>query len=208
MTKKFAIGYVHPGMVTHEFHESMMAVRHSYPDIPIIHIRSGPLISRARNRIAGAMLNMPDVENLLFVDTDMAFSTLDVDRLLKRQDDIGPAIISGACPVKHEDGHITIGGLEHSTETPWLFDTIDRWDPGTGVLEVFSTGMAFTMIHRDVIVKLMNREPIPLWPFAEGTFGEQPVGEDTLFCIRAREAGFKSWIDTNTIIGHVKSVVL
>jgi GT2 family glycosyltransferase len=87
---------------------------------------------------------------------------------------------------------------------PCIFKKCDRegtefWlDYPKGLIEIQGVGMACTLIKR----KVFETVPKPWF------FPEPNIGEDLSFCIRAREAGYKIYCDTNLICGHVGNFVV
>jgi GT2 family glycosyltransferase len=78
-------------------------------------------------------------------------------------------------------------------------DGADFWlDYPKGLIEIQGVGMACTLIKRKVLETVQK-------PYF---FPEPNIGEDLSFCIRAREAGYKIYCDTNLICGHVGNFVV
>ena len=191
-----AIGYVHPGWVTHEFMHSMMNLKTRAIVIPK---RSGPLISAPRNEVVAFFLDETEATHLLFVDTDIRFDPSVPGRLLDARKPIVSAFYRGRdgddvfCVAvrRRPDGH---------------FDRKLTLEPNTGVTRVDGVGMGCCLIERRVL------EALPLGilrPFYEGPWDKTDrVGEDIMFCLQAQEAGFQSWLDTTTVVGHVKTEVI
>lgn len=193
---KIALGYVHPGWVTHEFHESVTRLlRYSPHEITLINKRSGPLIARARNEIVKAFLGT-DTSHLWLVDTDVRFEPWQLERLLET----GVPIVSALYMGQHEDETVfPVAFVRHDAE-------LRRPESLEGLAEVAAVGMGCCLIRRDVLEAF---EPVrPGWPFAEGFWDGEPVGEDTLFCLRAAENGFRSAVLASCRVGHVKSRVI
>ena len=71
----------------------------------------------------------------------------------------------------------------------------------TGLQEVGSVGMGVMLIKANVFAKLA--EPWFETPWRHDKRGY--IGEDVFFCKKAREAGFKIWIDHDVSkeIGHI-----
>jgi hypothetical protein len=78
--------------------------------------------------------------------------------------------------------------------------------PDDQVLQVYATGAACLMIHRDVLERIRNEalagDSFP-W-FQERAINTQWVSEDISFCLRAYELGFTVFVDTTLSIGHAK----
>jgi hypothetical protein len=197
---KIALGYVHPGHVTHAFMRSVMEWRRVNPTSPILPLRSGPNISRARNWIVAAFLEKTDAEALFFVDTDMLFeSTCDRQLFLDEVD-----VVSADCVGMNEDQttfhpasvRLTDGSLAH-IESQSI----------TGMVKVVAGGTGAILIRREVLQML---ECGPLSPFSDHDWGP-PIGvtgHDVTFGLRAEEEGFTNWVDTRVKVAHVKDTIL
>ena len=68
----------------------------------------------------------------------------------------------------------------------------------TGLMEVQANGMGFMLVKREVFDAIEN-------PFEHLN---EHQWEDFGFANKARQAGFKSYVDTKIVIGHEKSVIL
>ena len=92
------------------------------------------------------------------------------------------------------------------------FDVVEDWED-TDLVEVDATGAAFYLIETEVFGAIMggefpsydDRMRLPPWPFYEwrGT-----MGEDLRFCLKAKAAGCRVFVDTRVRIGHVSSRVV
>jgi hypothetical protein len=74
---------------------------------------------------------------------------------------------------------------------------------------VAATGTGCLLVHRDVLedMRLKRGGSIHSW-FGYDQFtteaGEWELGEDLSFCLRARDAGWKVYVDTTLPVGHHK----
>jgi len=208
------LGYVHPGKVHTTFAmcilRLLMALRHRVTVVPIF---SGPNVAQPRNHLVEAFL-ATDCEHLLMVDTDIEFTPEDVDALLARD----LPIVGARYVSKYEDepepvavGSAALpgGGYGRATE--------EHLGASSGLVKVGGLGMGFTLMKREVLEALGSGL---LWPFAEvvvpgkllGVTGDEAdaphlLSEDICFCFRAAEAGYESWLDLDTRVGHHKSTV-
>lgn len=74
--------------------------------------------------------------------------------------------------------------------------------PPSGIHEVFAVGSAGMLIKRHVLEAL--RDP---W-FEIGQMATDRGDEDTHFCLKIQQAGFKIHFDTEVIIGHITPMCL
>jgi len=73
-----------------------------------------------------------------------------------------------------------------------------------GLMKVRANGMGWMLIKKGVFEKI----DYPWFGPITTIDGIGYHGEDTSFQIRAKDAGFDSWVDSSIIVGHEKSIVL
>jgi GT2 family glycosyltransferase len=157
-------------------------------------------IDQARNELTGAViydLACADVTHLLWIDDDMVFAPDSLQRLLAHDLDI-------------------VGGLCHGRRAPHYAPILLKKQGGSlmgyayqhdyirGLVEVDATGGAFLLVKREVFVSIENKFTTP----GEGPWSHRGSGEDTAFCERAKECGYKIFVDTSLEIGHIAEVVV
>ena len=161
------------------------------------------VVTRARNMIAHEFLKS-DCDSLLFIDADMTFEPESVLRLLawnqKRP------IVAGAYEARKE-GKVYILSLEGDA------DNIEM--DGYGLVRARRVATGFMMIQKQVFQKLAEMHPEwrhkdnvdpneTLYSFFDFLCTpEGYIGEDFLFCDRAKEAGFSVWLDPTIKLGHM-----
>lgn len=168
--------------------------------LQLSHIEGCSIITKARNALAHRFMQS-DCTDLLFIDADINFKVPDVLRILALSE--GRDIVAGAYPRRSEDRRFF-------TDVHYPIELSD------GLLRVERVGTGFMLIRRHVFERL--EELHPEWKFfvnVENThhtaffdFKQTPdgyIGEDYLFCDRAREAGFSVWIDPEINLGHFGS---
>jgi GT2 family glycosyltransferase len=132
-----------------------------------------------------------DYDYIMWIDSDISFKPEHLKKLLDRNVDIVTGVyrmspISGyACEIKKDILYVE-GEL----------------------IEAFWAGMGFMLVKKGVFEKI---EP----PWFQTTLAdideerkEMFVTEDIFFSIRAREAGFKVYIDPEVIVKHKKSILI
>lgn len=194
-----AFGIVHPNRVSFDWHRSVLRSLAAGYAVAEIDIKSGVNITRARNQVLKNFLN-ESFENLLFTDGDVSWDPEDVQALLDRD----LPIVGGLYYGWGGDGQFPVYAMQDET------GELVRPEPPKELQEVFGLGMGFTLIKREVIEALA---PIGiLYPFGEFDWGEPPgkyaLGEDIGFCYRAREKGFKSYLDATIHVGHAKEITI
>lgn len=217
--KSVALAYIHPGQVSAYFTESMIAtlfydvaqetagrrprrIRNIYQDW------SSANVSGSRNTVTQRFLDRHDADWLLWMDSDMQWLPTDVEALLEVADPTEHPIVGGLC-----------FGMSQGSLFPTIYQFADvngalttirvRDYPADALVEVAATGAAFLLIHRDVLLAMRERQFNAAFPFFQETQnGDQPVGEDITFCLRAKVLGYPVYVHTGVKIGHHKSTVL
>ena len=175
-------------------------------DIQICNISGCSVVSRVRNLIACDFLSS-DCTDLMFIDSDINFDADDIFRLLAWTSEPNKGIVAGI-PVARKKGKTYISTLETDEDENILMNYM-------GLVKAKRVATAFMMIRREVFEKL--REKHPEWVYHdEKKVGDemiaffdfalkdgQYIGEDFLFCDRAREEGFEVWIDPTIKLGHM-----
>jgi len=147
-------------------------------------------IDEARNVcVKEFLVNMPEATHILFWDSDVVPPH---DALLKLFN-VNKPVVSGLYFQKYAPHrpHIYLLSENKTHFIPCVTYTKDS------VIEVEGTGMGFTLIRRDVLQHEAFLKRGKWFGFDRG------FGEDFDFSITLREAGFKWYMDTSIICGHV-----
>jgi hypothetical protein len=155
-------------------------------------------IDQCRNKMIYNFLKYTNFKSILWIDGDVIFSSNDVYKLIESDKDI----IAGTYPFK---GHpeLTFVPL---TDDPIYFGT-------NSIIEVKNVATGFLFIKREVIENVIQKLNIelcntsfdnPSYPLftpivKDGVY----VGEDFGFCERARQVGYKIYLDTSIQLLHV-----
>jgi len=175
-------------------------------DIQVCNISGCSVVSRVRNLIATEFLNS-DCTDLMFIDSDINFNAEDIFRLIAWSSDPKKGIVAGI-PVARKKGQVYFSTLD-TDETNSIF--MDKM----GLVRAKRVATAFMMVRKEVFESL--RDAHPEWVYHdEKNKGDtticffdfalkdgQYIGEDYLFCDRAREQGFEVWIDPTIKLGHM-----
>ena len=183
----------------------LLAMKHGV-DVQICNISGCSVVSRVRNLIAGDFLNS-DCTDLMFIDSDINFEAEDIFRLMAWNSDPKKGIVAGI-PVARKKGQVYFSTLDTDEDDSIFMDKM-------GLVRAKRVATAFMMIRREVFTKLKDAHPewvyhdekkegdemIAFFDFAlkDGQY----IGEDYLFCDRAREQGFEVWIDPTIKLGHM-----
>ena len=147
-------------------------------------------IDEARNWIVKQFLvNMPDATHLVFWDSDIIPPIDGLVRLFKHD----KAIVSGLYFQRYPPHrpHIYILGENRQYFIPCVAYTKNT------LIEVEGVGMGFCMIRRDVLQADAFLKRGKWFGFDRG------FGEDFDFCLTAREAGYKIYVDTGVVCKHM-----
>ena len=180
------------------------APRHGI-DIQIGSICGCSVVSRARNLLVQDFLET-DCTDLLFIDSDINFDPEDVYRLMAWGSDPKKGIVAGVPRVR--DAKATyIMSLDHDENNALTMDAM-------GLVRAKRVATAFMLVRREVFEALI--EANPKWnyydPRTDSTLSavfdfkvtaEGYIGEDFLFCDRAREIGYEVWVDPTIKLGHM-----
>jgi hypothetical protein len=163
------------------------------------------VVSRARNLLVKDMLET-NATDLLFIDSDINFEPEDIFRLMAWGADPKKGIVAGV-PRTRSENKVYIVDLDYD-------DNGELTMNGMGLVRGKRVATAFMLIRREVFEQMMEANPdwtyydkrtdrmIPcLFDFKLTEEGY--MGEDFLFCDRARELGFEVWIDPTITLGHM-----
>ena len=142
----------------------------------------------ARNSIIEESWETPWT-HVLFIDDDMVgFEAEDAVKLLSLDKDI----VTGLCFLRDGKNSPAIYSWDAENEAYRPITQVS----GKGLVEIDACGMAFTMIKREVFVKVAK-------PWFENRLTASVMGHDLRFCSSAKASGFKIFCDTSVEIGHL-----
>ena len=163
-------------------------------------IRSKQEQYRARNEIVEQAIQL-DCDYLLFLDDDHVINWEDsfqpnsryglVDNFIKKIKETGAGIVGGL--YYHRGGDCRPVLMREGSDGGYYYMRDDELQ--SGLMEVAVQGGGCFMLDMNVITRI----PSP-WFEAESKVG---LGTDIQICQKVREAGYKVFCDTNTILGHV-----
>jgi hypothetical protein len=163
------------------------------------------VVSRARNLLAQDMLES-ECDYLLFIDSDINFEPEHILRLMAWGADPKKGIVAAVPRTRSED-KVYIADLDYD-ENKEL--TMNRM----GLVRAQRVATAFMLVRREVFETLSTAHPE--WQYYDTRSDrilscmfdflvteEGYMGEDFLFCDRAREHGFEIWVDPSITLGHM-----
>lgn len=163
------------------------------------------VVSRARNLLAQDMLES-NCDYLLFIDSDINFEPEDILRLMAWGADPKKGIVA-AVPRTRNENKVYIATLDYDENNDLTMN-------GMGLVRANRVATAFMLVRREVFVTMT--EAHPEWKYYDTRSNrtipclfdfqlteEGYMGEDFLFCDRARELGFEVWVDPSITLGHM-----
>lgn len=243
-TATVCVGYLTGSELSADFHDSLLnmhaADRHhqlnrlQHPNWRIRQ-RSGVNVSYPRNELVGRFLAMTDPQPdwLLMVDADMLWQPGALESLLLAADRLTEQgvlypVVGGLCLAFGSDG----AGGNHVVATCYRqgapidgvsvlpFEVMPPDDvPADTLLEVYGTGAAFLLVHRQVLVDIAcgSSQRFP-W-FRESVVADERdvsfvernaywLSEDLFFCLQVQRAGHRIFVHTGVEVQHVKPIRL
>lgn len=171
--------------------------------------KGGGLLAAGRNNLIRDFITDGRHDWLLLLDSDMEVTVEAVNDLLALTAE--HKIIAGLCFGWDRHKRETVPVLQRFIEPrkPEAgFRKVTRWTPGE-TIAVDAAGGAVILIHRDVLETVADHAQDRVYPwFREGELGGQPVGEDLIFWLRVRAAGFTPVVPTRYSFGHDKSIIV
>lgn len=149
-------------------------------------------IATVRNAIVRAALE-DGCTHVLMMDTDQVYPPDTITKLLKHAES-GMRIVTAKVHRRYPpfDPVMLRGSIDRYEVVPY-----EEWRKG-GLVEVDATGAACMLVDIDVY---LNME-VPWYGSPLSEKGKE-VGEDIYFCYKARQAGYRIWVDTSINVGHL-----
>jgi len=161
-----------------------------------IQMVSGSLVYNARTQLVNAALD--GYTHVMWIDSDMAFPSDTLKRLLEDDKDIVTAICYGRTGQHAPCAYKSV--KRGNKRKSGIIVPIDISDDMPELIEVDGCGSAIMLVKTDVYIKVGKR-------FHEWYNPKWNLGEDLSFTERAKKCGYKIYCDTTLKIGHVGSAV-
>lgn len=145
------------------------------------------LVYMARDMIVKKALENPESQYVWFVDSDIIVEKNTLNQLADDEE----FIVSGCYPYKSETGSVV--GIDKNLETITMYDLMNEKDK---LVEISRAGMGCCLIKRCVFEDILDKYGTCFTPMGE-------LGEDYAFCERAKECGYKIFIDREVIVKHI-----
>jgi len=183
---RVAISVPSGDMVHADFALALAGLCHMSDDLDlVIFSNKSSIVAEARNN-GVAMAQAAGVEHLLFLDSDMIFPRTTLRRLLAHALDI-----VGATYAKRVPPFQALGTALQEQPA----------DPPHGLIAMARIPTGCLLIRMSVFARLAQ----PYFHFGLDTMRHQIVGEDYMFCDKARAAGLRIWCDAvlSREVGHI-----
>jgi|TARA_B100000035_G_scaffold185188_1_gene157961 GT2 family glycosyltransferase len=164
-----------------------------------------PNIYNVRNELAGLALKN-DLDKIMWIDSDIVFSPNDFLKLL----DCNVDIISGLYIVQMENQRkMNMSQIRTQSRGDYYYAAISEAGSFLKVsdvksLDIFtvkSNGMGFMLMNKKVLTSIGDRWFNPI-------NNREIISEDISFQIKARELGYKSYVNPKVVVGHEKGITL
>lgn len=178
--------------------------------IQISNISGCSVVSRVRNLIAQDFIKS-DCTDLMFIDADINFQADDIFRLMAWASDPKKGIVGGV-PTARKKGKVYISTLDQDEDGGIYMNAM-------GLVKAKRLATAFMLIRREVFEQMQEKHPELKYMddrvenpnpdklcYSFFDFKSTPegyIGEDYVFCDRARELGFEIWVDPTIKLGHM-----
>lgn len=207
--EKITIGVCSPGYVSTMFMTSILDLARSQKVLgQFITLEGSGVISRLRNQVVATFLEKTEDDWLLMIDTDQRIDIPSFKKLVAAADAKKRPIISGVVFGGWQTGQIYLEPVPcifKLGESGGLYAFHDY--PEDKVVEIDAAGTGCLLIHRSVLEKFRkNADPVHqgqdwCW-FQDMPLHGEWVGEDLLFCLRAKALGFPIHAVTGCILPH------
>lgn len=220
MSDKLAVMYVSGGVWKDTFGRSLLQFalwdKHQRNLLDGIAFANGLYVDQNRNN-AVRMFLQSDCEWALSLDTDIGFEPDVPYRLLEQaHPELRPivsALYCGRIATFAENGAALpprIVPMFFNRRPNGMYHTVEALK--TVTQEIDGIGMGCALIHRRVFESFPNQDGARPWFACEDRrpegFGAQLIGEDLIFCERAKAAGFRIFGDSRIQVSHEKSDML
>ncbi len=173
----------------------LLNLKHEPQDI--VQIMTGSLVYNSRTLLANEALKQ-NCTHIMWIDSDMAFPSDTLNRLIEDDKDIVTCICYGRVGKHAPCAYKSV--KKGNKRKAGVITPIDITESMPNLIEVDGCGAAMMLVKTDVYRKINKR----LHEWYEPKWS---LGEDLCFTERAKRCGYKIWCDTTIKIGHVGSAV-
>lgn len=206
------MGWIDPGYTTGHFTHSIssaIADMVYFECFGNVHRMATSLPALGRNLIVEQGFLPQGADWLWFVDSDMVFDKGHVMKLWTTAQETESKIVSGLSFIFKNRSQPIPSYFVRSDGTMFPKGQLQMMNVvPEEPIEVEATGLASSLIHRDVFEALLPPRDSDYRWFDQIPLEDNPhlSGEDVQFFIRAKAAGFKTVLDPNAETWHIKDV--
>jgi hypothetical protein len=211
--EKVTIGICSPGYIVTDFLTSLLDVARSQKQLgQFISLQGSGVISRLRNQVVATFMEKTTDDWLLQIDTDQRFTVQDFKKLIDAADSKKRLIVSG---VVHGGWEV---GQPYLEPVPCIFKqgtdsglyAVHDYEPDK-IIEIDAAGTGAILVHRSVFERFRKEADQTHQGDKWGYYQDMPlhqewIGEDLLWCIRAKSFGFKIYAHTGVQMEHQRKM--
>lgn len=203
MSNKIFISWIDYYSVESDFAISVANLAHNRSEMIYgLHKISGPYVAESRNQIVRNFLNT-DAEWLLLLDSDIIINEYVFDTLIETAKETSEKIITGWYYLSPADP----SKLDFMTSIGLNSVGFLDFAPENDVVSIDFAGAGICLIHRDVFLKIKNKEKQDNWFVLEHKENNITT-EDLYFFYKAKQHGFNLILNTNCFVKHIKRMHL
>jgi hypothetical protein len=176
-------------MVPSAFFDSFITAEK--PDFIYLRSSAGPVDQMRNNLVHEALLT--NCTHLIMMDVDQVYQRDTITRLLAHKLPVVGCLVYRRYPPF--DPLMLRGSISR-------YQTVKEWKPGE-LVEVDATGTGCVMFETSVFRKMQA----PWFKFRKTAEGSD-IGEDIGFCSDLRAAGYKIYVDTGCVAGHLTQMIV
>ena len=208
MEETLTIAWCDNGMVDGKFMQGVTDVMlHSGVKVATTLRSQGNQIGRQRETIVKAWYEQNKSDWILWVDSDVVISPDTFRKLWDKRDAVDKPLLTGV--------YFTTDTPEEPlmVPSPTVFEFVVNGNevgikrlhplPRDKFIQVGAAGMGFVLMHRSVIIRILEVKPnTPI--FTEVGVNKSFMGEDIFFFALCNEAEIPVWCDTSALVPHMK----
>lgn len=171
-------------------------------------VTAGVYVAAAMRGIRDELLEKdPNFERLLIIEADMMVPR---DTLIRHAAHTEP-IVGGVYFMHAPPHHPIFTAPADEVDYHRLFNAVEVAEmlEKPGLYEAMNVGFGCTSIRRDVLEEWPSN--LPMFCNRQGLTADGmlvEMGHDVAFCLEARRFGWKSYVDTNIVCGHLTQTVI
>lgn len=154
-----------------------------------------PLDAARNELIKKALEHKPDY--IWWIDSDMVIAPRTLEKLLSDKKDIVSSLYLSRTPPHKPVARVLKDGKYH------LLDSVAE----NKIIEVDALGLGCMLVKMEIIEKLSGKYP-NVFEFKHTDNSSEYLSEDFVFCEKAKKEGFKIFMDTGIVSGHIGELVI